>query len=312
MPHDESQHQNKLSKHKFVTNTLALRTMAETEMKALRLQPPGTPQALKYEGAPRPQPGLGEVLIRVVATAITAMMCLAVFDTIGEEVKNFKVGDHVFALTSFSRDGSAAEYVDALPSELVPKPKGLTHEQAAAVPLSALTAWQALFVHAELKAGQKVLIAGAAGGVGVMAVQLAKWADAYVIGICSGRNVDFVKAPGAEEPLAFEEAVDAVAVILDFAGDSTPRRSRSLLKDGGALVSVAEPPGEQANDLIVNAVFFVVEPNGEQLGQIVTLIGEGRVKPIVDSVLPLSKGVKAFEQVAKGHSRGKIVFRISK
>ncbi|KAI9852900.1 MAG: hypothetical protein M1830_006759, partial [Pleopsidium flavum] len=99
-----------------------------------------------------------------------------------------------------------------------------------------------------------------------MAVQPAKWADAYAIGICSGRNVDFVKAPGAEEVIdftaaAFEEAVDAVAVILDFAGDSTRRRSRSLLKDGGVLVSVAEPPGEQANDLIVNGVFFIVEPN---------------------------------------------------
>ncbi|KAI9852901.1 MAG: hypothetical protein M1830_006760 [Pleopsidium flavum] len=114
--------------------------MAEREMKALRLHPPGAPQALKYEGAPGPQPGLGHDVS-------------GSFDTIGEEVKNFKVGDHVFALTSFLRDGSAAEYVDALPSELAPKPKGLTHEQAAAVPLSALTAWQALFVHAELKAG---------------------------------------------------------------------------------------------------------------------------------------------------------------
>ncbi|KAI9870015.1 MAG: hypothetical protein M1830_004827 [Pleopsidium flavum] len=141
--------------------------MAEREMKALRLHPPGTPQALKYGGAPRPQPGLGEVLIRVVATAITVNELIwtntrkrtlpvsghDVSDTIGEEVKNFKVRDHVFALTSFSRDGSAAECVDALPSDLAPKPKGLTHEQAAAVPLSALTAWQALFVHAELKAG---------------------------------------------------------------------------------------------------------------------------------------------------------------
>ncbi len=309
--------------------------MAETKMKALRLHPPGTPQALEYGDAPRPQPRPGEVLIRVVATAITANELIwtettkrtlpvpghdvsGVVAAIGGKDNDFKIGELVFALTSFSRDGSAAEYVIALPSELALKPETLTHEQAAAVPLSALTAWQALFMHADLKAGQRVLITGAAGGVGVMALQLAKWVDAYVIGTCSGRNSGFVKGLGADEVIdytaaTFERAVDAVDVLLDCVGSSTLHRSWSLMKEGGVLVSVAEPPrdGESVKHADVKATFFVVEPNGEQLSQIAALIEEGKIKPIVDSVLALSEGVKAFEQLAMGHSRGKVVLRIS-
>src|SRR5881227_2728687 len=183
-------------------------------MKVIRIQGRGGPDRLSYEDAPQPHPGTGEVLVRVYATGViaTELTWVPTYQTKAGSVRELLIPGHdlsgvveevgpgvttlarcseVYALTAFDRDGAEAEYTIALPSELAPKPRTLDHVQAAAVPLTALTAWQALFVHASLAAGQTILIHGAAGGVGVFAVQLARWAGAQVIATASQRNRDF-------------------------------------------------------------------------------------------------------------------------
>src|SRR5205807_5266425 len=204
-----------------------------------------------------------------------------------------------------------------LPSELAPKPRSLNYVQAAAVPLTALTAWQAFFDHAALAAGQTVLIHGAAGGVGVFAVQLARHAGAQVIATASARNRDFLRELGANEIIdytttRFEEVVHDVDLVFDLVGGDTLQRSWQVVKPGGVLVSVVSPrPSfEEVKAYDVRPVWFVVEPNREQLIQIGTLIDAGQIRPIIETVLPLSEARQAYEQGSKGHTRGKIVLRV--
>jgi NADPH:quinone reductase-like Zn-dependent oxidoreductase len=181
------------------------------------------------------------------------------------------------------------------------------------VPLAALTAWQAFFDHAKLSAGHTVLIHGAAGGVGVFAVQLAHWAGAHVIATASPRNHDFLRELGADEiidytSVRFEDVVHGADIVLDTIGGDTQERSWSVLKKGGVLVAIATPPStEQAQAYGVRCVWFIVEPSREQLIQIGKLIDAGQVKPIIDTVFPLAQAREAYEQGKKGHTRGKIV-----
>jgi NADPH:quinone reductase-like Zn-dependent oxidoreductase len=184
---------------------------------------------------------------------------------------------------------------------------------AAAVPLSALTAWQALFEHASLVVGQTILIHGGAGGVGVFAVQLARWAGAHVIATASARNRDFLRELGADEFIdytttRFEDVVHDVDFVFDLVGGDTLQRSWQVIKRGGTLVSVVSPrPAfEEAKAHDVHAVWFVVEPNREQLIQIGELIDAGKLRPIIDAVFPLSQARQAYEQGTKGHTRGKL------
>jgi NADPH:quinone reductase-like Zn-dependent oxidoreductase len=239
-----------------------------------------------------------------------------VVEEVGPGVSTLVRGAEVYALTAFDRDGAEAEYTIALPSELAPKPRSLDYVQAASVPLTALTAWQAFFDHAGLIAGQTVLIHGAAGGVGVFAVQLARWAGAQVIATASARNHDFLRALGANKIIdytttRFEEVVHDVDLVLDTVGGETLERSWAVVKKGGMLISVASPPStEQAKAHGVRSVWFIVEPNREQLIQIGTLIDAGQIRPIIETVLPLSQARQAYEQGARGHTRGKIVLRV--
>jgi NADPH:quinone reductase-like Zn-dependent oxidoreductase len=235
----------------------------------------------------------------------------------GRGVTTLTRGSEVYALTAFDRDGSEADYTIALPSELAPKPRTLDHVQAAAVPLAALTAWQALFDHADLVAGHTVLIHGAAGGVGVFAIQLSRWAGAQVIATASAHNRDFLRELGANELIdytttRFEEVVHNVDLLFDLVGGDTLHRSWQVIKPGGALVSVVSPRPSfaEAKAYDVRPVWFVVEPNREQLIQIGELIDEGRMRPIIDTVFPLSQARQAYEQGAKEHTRGKIVLRV--
>lgn len=305
-------------------------------MKAIRLHGRGGPDYLVYEEAPQPQPGPGEVLVRVAATAVianelkwdetyqTASGVLrplpipghdlsGVVAEIGPGVSDLAVGDAVYALLAFGRDGAEAEYAIALPDELAPKPRTLDNVQAAAVPLAGLTAWQALFTHADLSAGQTVLIHGAAGGVGTYAVQLARWAGARVIATASARQHDFLRELGAEEVVdyattRFEDVVHDVDVVFDMVGGDTLARSWQVAKAGGMIVSVVSPrPTQQSPRDDVRFVWFIVEPNGEQLRQIGALLDAGRIRPIVAQVLPLAEARRAFEEAANGHARGKIV-----
>ena len=309
-------------------------------MKALRLHGRGGPDHLVYEDAPQPHPGAEEVLVRVYATGVIANELKwdvtyqtkagspralpipgrdlsGVVEAVGHGVTEPAKGDEVYAMLDYCCDGAEAEFTIALPNELAPKPRTLDHVQAAAVPLTALTAWQGLFEHARLVAGQTVLIHGAAGGVGVFAVQLARWAGAQVIATASKRNRDFLCELGANEIIdytttRFEEVVQGVDFVFDTVGGDTLHRSWQVVKPGGVLVSVVSPRPSfaEAKGHGVRPVWFVVQPNREQLVRIGALIDEGKLRPIIDTVLPLSQARQAYEQGEKGHTRGKIVLRV--
>jgi len=309
-------------------------------MKAIRLHGRGGPDHLVYEDAPQPRPGAEEVLVRVYATGVIANELKwdetyqtkagspralpipgrdlsGVVEAVGHGVTEPAKGDEVYAMLDYCCDGAEAEFTIAVPKELAPKPRTLDHVQAAAVPLTALTAWQGLFEHARLVAGQTVLIHGAAGGVGVFAVQLARWAGAQVIATASQRNRDFLCELGANEIIdytttRFEEVVQGVDFVFDTVGGDTLHRSWQVVKPGGVLASVVSPRPSfaEAQAYNVRPVWFVVQPNREQLVRIGALIDEGKVRPIIDTVLPLSQARQAYEQGAKGHTRGKIVLRV--
>ncbi len=309
-------------------------------MKAIRLHGRGGPDHLVYEDAPQPRPGAEEVLVRVYATGIIANELKwdetyqtkagspralpipgrdlsGVVEAVGHGVTEPAKGDEVYAMLDYCCDGAEAEFTIALPNELAPKPRTLDHVQAAAVPLTALTAWQGLFEHARLVAGQTVLIHGAAGGVGVFAVQLARHAGAQVIATASARNRDFLRELGASEVIdytttRFEDVVHGVDFVFDTVGGDTLQRSWQVVKPGGVLASVVSPRPSfaEAQAYNVRPVWFVVQPNREQLVRIGALIDEGKVRPIIDTVLPLSQARQAYEQGAKGHTRGKIVLRV--
>ena len=180
----------------------------------------------------------------------------------------------MFGYIDVRRDGADAEYVAARADELVPKPATLTHAQAAAVPLSALTAWQALFDQGELERGQRVLIHGGAGGVGSFAVQFARWRGARVTATSSARDIDLVRGLGADEVIdyrtqRFEDVVADQDLVFDTVGGETWERSWDVLRPGGRLVSIAVPrPPEREADDGRRAIWFVVEPDREQLREI--------------------------------------------
>lgn len=308
-------------------------------MKAIRIHGRGGPDHLVYEDAPRPQPRSGEALVRVGATAVIATELTweptyqtyagvprplpipshdlsGVVEEVGPGVADLVVGDAVYGLTAFERDGAEAEFAIALPSELAPRPRTLDDVHAAAVPLAALTAWQALFTHASLSGGQTVLIHGAAGGVGTYAAQLARWAGAHVIVTASARNGDFLRDLGADQVIdygttRFEEVVHDVDVVFDLVGRDTLARSWQVVKPGGVVVSVVSPrPMEQTSPNGARFVWFVVEPSGEQLRQIGELIDAGHLRPIIDQVFPLAEARRAFDAGLTAHPRGKIVLRV--
>ena len=201
-------------------------------------------------------------------------------------------------------------------ADLAPKPRSLDHVHAAAVPLSALTAWQAFFIHAGLAAGQRVLIHGEAGGVGAFAVQLARWRGAHVSATASARHHDFLRGLGVETAIdyrttRFEEVLRDVDVVLDTIGGDTLERSWRILRRGEALVSVAaQPPPEPARDAGARGIYFIVEPSRAQLVEIAQLVDAGQIRPVLDAVLPLARAREAFERGLAGHVRGKIVLRV--
>src|SRR6266704_479448 len=309
-------------------------------MKAIRIHGRGGPEHLVYEDVPQPHPDPEEVLVRVYATGVIATELKwdetyqtpagdpralpipgrdlsGVVEEVGPGVTTLVKGSEVYAMIGYGRDGAEAEFTLALPDELVPKPRTLDFVQAAAVPLTALTAWQAFFDHASLVAGQTVLIHGAAGGVGVFAVQLARWAGAQVIATASARNRDFLRELGVTEVIDYtttrvEDVVKPVDVVSDMVGGDTLQRSWQVVKPGGVLVSVVSPRpfADVAKGHDARFAWFVVEPNREQLIQIGTLIDAGHIRPIVETVLPLSEARQAYEQGSKGHTRGKIVLRV--
>lgn len=307
-------------------------------MKAARIHKYGGPEVLVYEDAPRPKPSRGEVLIRVHAAGVNPVDWKAregylkqrhpslplilgwdvsgVVQATGAGVAGLKKGDEVYALADIARDGAYAEYIVIRESEVALKPKSIDHIHAAAIPLAALTAWQVLFDAAQLKSGQTVLIHGAAGGVGSFAVQLAKWRGAHIIGTASRVNQDFLRNLGADETIdytgtRFEDVVHDVDVVLDALGGDTQKRSWKVLKKGGMLVSiVSRPSPEEAIAHGVLQAYVFVQPNVEQLTEIAKLVDSGKLRPVVETVLPLAEARRAHELSQTGHTRGKIVLRV--
>ena len=228
----------------------------------------------------------------------------------------FRVGELVFGGVA-DESGSYAEYTLAPVSHIVEKPKEIDHVHAAAIRVPAMTAWQALFDEAKLSAGQKILIHAASGGVGNFAVQFAKWKGAHVIGTASGSNADLVRELGADEFIdykttRFEDAVRDVDVVFDTIGGETQERSWKVLKKGGVLVSIVQPPSEQAAKAHnVRATFMRQDAaRNEELTQIAKLVASGQIKVNVGTVLSLRDARKAQELSQTGHAGGKIVLKV--
>ncbi len=308
-------------------------------MMAVRVHAYGGPEVLKYEDAPRPVAGPGQLLIRVQAAGVNpvdwklreghlkewinyAMPYIPGWDVsgtveaAGAGAARFKKGDEVFSFPDHPHDGAYAEYMVVKEAELALKPKTLDPVRAAAVPIASLTAWQALFDMGGLRGKQKVLIHGAAGGVGGFAVQFAKWKGAHVIGTASARNQEFLRELGADEAIdyaaeRFEETAREMDVVFDTIGGETQARSWPVLMKGGILVSTVSPPSaEEAARRGLRQGMVQAQPNASQLSEIGKLIDAGKVKVFVETVLPLAEARRAQEMSQTGHTRGKIVLRV--
>jgi NADPH:quinone reductase-like Zn-dependent oxidoreductase len=314
-------------------------------MKAVRIHEYGGPEVLVYEDAPRPEPAQGEALVRVYACAVNpvdwkiragelrdrmpyALPMILGWDVSGEieqlgpGATGFAVGDAVYSRPDIGRDGAYAEYIAIRTGELARKPRTLSHVEAAAVPLAALTAWQVLFdapppySSLGVTKGETVLIHGAAGGVGTFAVQLAKWKGAKVIATASEKNEQFLRTLGADQVIdyhkqPFEEVVRDVDAVLDTVGGSTLARSWGVLKRGGIIASTTMPLSEEeASAHHVRIAYAFVQPNASQLGKLAGLLDEKAIRPIVSQVLPLAEARKAHELSQDGHVRGKLVLEV--
>jgi len=308
-------------------------------MNAVRIHQYGGPEVLRYEGAPFPRAGTGEVLIKVHAAAVNPIDwkvragfakdrlkykmpfipgwdLSGVVEAVGAGASRFRVGDEVYSRPDIARDGAYAQYIAVRETEVALKPTSVDHLHAAAVPLAALTAWQALSNAAKLSAGQSVLIHGAAGGVGSFAVQFAKLKGARVIGTASKKNHEFLRSLGADETVdynttKFEDVVHDVDAVLDTITGETADRSYQVIKKGGVYVSILMPPSEQkAAARGIRAAHTFVQANPEQLADIAKLIDSGKLKVIIEKVFPLAEARAAQELNAQGHTRGKIVLRV--
>ncbi len=308
-------------------------------MKAIRIHEFGGPEVLKYEDAPQPMPAADEVLIKVHASGVNPIDfkiraghaqgkfpinfplipgwdVSGEIEEVGSEVLIFRIGDEVYSRPDPTRNGTYAEYVVVKADQVNAKPKSIDHDKAAAVPLAGLTAWQGLFTHGQLKAGQKVLIHGASGGVGTYAVQFAKWKGAYVIGTASEDNIDFLYQLGADDVIdynneRFEEEVKDVDLVFDLIGGDTQKRSLNVLKSGGRLITTVAPESaEEAKNQNIHLENFMAQSLPGDLQQIADLIDSGKIKPVISEIMPLKDAAEAQKKSEDGHTRGKIVLRV--
>jgi len=305
-------------------------------MKSVRIHTFGDNNVIRIEDIEKPAPGPGELLVRVAAAAInpvdigmregnyeqmfkqTLPMTLGC-DVAGsvESDEGFEPGSEVYAFLNLDRLGAFAEYAIVKTEEAGLAPKTLDPVHRASVPVAVLTAWQALFDTAGLEFGQTVLVHAASGGVGSMAVQLAKWKGAHVIATASEANREYVGALGADEFVdykseRFEDVAKEVDVVLDTMGGDTQERSFGVLKQGGILVSLVQPPPEErAKAAGVRATMMGVKPNGTRLTEVARMIDDGQLKTLVENTFPLEDVTKALELSAKGGSRGKIVLTVA-
>jgi NADPH:quinone reductase-like Zn-dependent oxidoreductase len=235
---------------------------------------------------------------------------------IGKNVKNVKIGDEVFARPNQMDAGSVAEFARIQEDELAIKPSNMTHEQAASVPLAGLTAWQALVTKGKIKEGNKVLIHAGSGGVGTLAIQIAKHFGAFVATTTSGKNVGLVKELGADLVIDyttqnFEDELSDCDLVIDTIGGETLARSFKVLKKGGTMVSVKSQDNENlAEKYGVHFEWFFMSPDGKMLFELAKLISQGTVKTVIDSVFHMDQAAEAFDRLSTGRAKGKIVIAV--
>lgn len=313
-------------------------------MKAIILKDFGSTDELIYEEIINPVPKEDEVLVSVRAVGINPVdaktrkgkgqalrikedrpMILGwdisgVVAEVGAGVATFKKGDEVFGMINIPGHGKAyAEFVAAKASHLALKPKNVSHEEAAATGIAAITAWQALMVHAQVKAGQRVLIQAASGGVGHYAVQIAKAQGVYVVGSSSPENKDFVLSLGADQHLNYKNSswdneIEAVDIVLEAIGGDNIDRSLRVLKPGGIIISLpsglSEDVGEKAARQGKQGIFFMVKSNQDDLQHISSMLADGTLRPHISQVFEFSEIKAAHTQIETGKTRGKIVLKL--
>src|SRR5437870_8056015 len=313
---------------------------ANPTMKAIVVHEYGGPEVLKYEGRPRPEPKEDQILVRVIAAGVNPVDdasrsekyakffgitlpfipgydIAGVVEKTGTKITKFKAGDGVYAYLDLKDGGGYAEYAVATEVEAAAKPKSISFTEAAGVPVVALTAWQALIDKAKLRAGQTVLIHGGSGGVGSFAIQIAKARGAKVIATASTRNQDLLKQLGADVAVdytkqKFEDVTKDVDVVLDSVGKDTLARSYGVVKKGGFIVTlVARIDQAELVKHGIHGAALSVDPNAQELAEIGKLTDQGKIKVIISQTFPLSEAKTAQEQVATGHTRGKIVLKVA-
>ncbi len=324
-----------------------METASAATMKAMLIRAFGGPEVFTAGEVPKPVPGPNEVLVRVHATsvnpvdykirrsgawagvtppAIIGYDVSGVVEAVGPGVTRFAVGDEVYYTPEIfpGKPGSYAEYHVANEAIVARKPASLSHVEAAAIPLAGGTAWDALVSRAMLRPAETVLIHAAAGGVGSFAVQIARAAGAYVFATCSGRNLEFVRELGADRAIDYrtEDYVEVVRretdglgvdVVLDTVGGDTLSRSIAVARPGGRLVSIVSTLGslDAAYRKNLTVHFLFLERGHERLDALRALVERGRLRPAIDSVLPLAEVARAHERLERGGVRGKIVLRVA-
>jgi NADPH:quinone reductase-like Zn-dependent oxidoreductase len=290
-------------------------------MRAVRLHGEGV-DTLSLDEIDVPKPGADDALARVHAAGLTRdeltwptdrLPAIPSYELSGVVVEapkesDLTAGDPVVALTPFDADGVAAEFAIVPSVVLAPKPTELSHVEAASLPLAGLSAWQALFDHGRLEAGERVLVTGAVGGVGHLGTQLARWCGARVVAAVAPGAERLALELGAHEILG-ETGSEPFDLVFDTAGGQAAADGARRLRNGGRFVSVAEEPADVPGG--VSATYFVTEPNREQLGRILELAGSGEIRPRVDSTFALGDARAAFERTEARGKRGKVVLRVA-
>ncbi|MFE9257228.1 NADP-dependent oxidoreductase [Streptomyces sp. NPDC006879] len=307
-------------------------------MRAVVVSQWGGPEVLKETEIERPEPGLAEILVRVHAagvnpvdwktrtsgafiawgqTPVVGWDVSGTVEAVGPGVTLFQPGDEVFGMPNFPKQaGAYAEFVTAPARHFVRKPQNIDHVGAAALPLAALTAWQSLVDTAGLRSGQRVLVHAAAGGVGHLAVQIAKALGAYVIGTASAAKHELLRELGADEVIDyrtadFTELVSDVDIVIDSVGGDYGTRSLQVLRPGGHLVTLPSPDSVPEEAAGVHTGWTIVEPDFAGLQAIAEMVAQGKLRPQIDTVLPLERAAEAHEIGERGRTTGKIVLTVA-
>jgi NADPH:quinone reductase-like Zn-dependent oxidoreductase len=311
----------------------------EIKMKAAYIEEYGGSDQFKIGELPMPEIGVKDVLIEVHAASINPVdwkirqgylktmipyqMPLVLgwdvagtVSAVGSEVTDFKIGDEVFSRPNIMRQGTYAEFVAVDANLVVAKPAKLSFEQAAALPLVAHTAWEVMFEIMDLKAGDRIFIGAGSGGVGTVAIQLARAYGAYVVTSTSTKNLEWVKALGADEVVDYtvqnpNDTVRGMNFILDAVGGEQQAQMYQMLKPNGLLVSITSQPNEeQAKAAGMRSAYVFMQPNGERLKKIAQAVDDGQLMPVIDSVFVLTQTKQAHDHAETGHAKGKVVIKV--